>query len=511
MAWSKAYNRIIWQNEPSTDTPLNATNLNKMDAALNEIDNRVLQLENQAYVHIKYSAYPSPTSIQMKDTPDAYMGICVTSESTAPTQASSYTWNRVRGEKIMLRSDSGYMQYKYEDDVSWINLIPLSSLKGADGQDGRGIVSIIRTDGDGSPGTFDTYAITYSDGQFTTFQIYNGADGEKGDKGDVGPGLTILGTFASVEELESSVTLPNIGDIYNIGLAPPYNLYLWDGVSWKDQGQLQGPQGEQGEPGEDGRGISSIARTSGNGAPGTYDTYTITFTDNTTTNFQVYNGTNGIDGQDGAPGRGIVSITRTSGTGDPGTTDTYTITYSDSTTSTFTVYNGADGQGSGDMTKAVYDTDNDGKVDSAEDADKLGGQLPSYYAKASDIPDVSGKADKVTGATNGNFAGLDANGNLIDSGKKADDFATIAVYTATLNTTWTGSAAPYSQTVTVSGVTADDTPIIDIVMSGTYSTDVARQEAWSYVYRAVTDNDSITFYASDIPTVELPIQIKVVR
>lgn len=32
------------------------------------------------------------------------------------------------------------------------------------------------------------------------------------------------------------------------------------------------------------------------------------------------------------------------------------------------------------------------------------------------------KADKVTGATNGNFAGLDTNGNLTDSGKKASDF-----------------------------------------------------------------------------------------
>lgn len=40
------------------------------------------------------------------------------------------------------------------------------------------------------------------------------------------------------------------------------------------------------------------------------------------------------------------------------------------------------------------------------------------------IPDVSGKADKVSGATNGDFAGLDANGNLTDSGKKASDFAT---------------------------------------------------------------------------------------
>ena len=38
------------------------------------------------------------------------------------------------------------------------------------------------------------------------------------------------------------------------------------------------------------------------------------------------------------------------------------------------------------------------------------------------IPDPTGKADKVSGATNGNFAGLDANGNLMDSGKSTDDF-----------------------------------------------------------------------------------------
>jgi len=37
---------------------------------------------------------------------------------------------------------------------------------------------------------------------------------------------------------------------------------------------------------------------------------------------------------------------------------------------------------------------------------------------------LSNKADKVSNATNGNFAGLDANGNLMDSGKKASDFAT---------------------------------------------------------------------------------------
>ena len=37
---------------------------------------------------------------------------------------------------------------------------------------------------------------------------------------------------------------------------------------------------------------------------------------------------------------------------------------------------------------------------------------------------LNNKADKVANATSGNFAGLDANGNLTDSGKKASDFAT---------------------------------------------------------------------------------------
>jgi len=58
----------------------------------------------------------------------------------------------------------------------------------------------------------------------------------------------------------------------------------------------QGPQGEKGEKGDkgdDGRGIVSIVRTSGTGAAGTYDTYTISFTDGSTTTYQVYNGKDG--------------------------------------------------------------------------------------------------------------------------------------------------------------------------------------------------------------------------
>lgn len=52
-----------------------------------------------------------------------------------------------------------------------------------------------------------------------------------------------------------------------------------------------------GAKGDPGRGIKSIARTSGNGAAGTTDTYTITYTDNTTDTFTVRNGSNGAPGQ----------------------------------------------------------------------------------------------------------------------------------------------------------------------------------------------------------------------
>lgn len=51
-----------------------------------------------------------------------------------------------------------------------------------------------------------------------------------------------------------------------------------------------------GAKGDPGRGIKSITRTSGNGAAGTTDTYTITYTDNTTSTFQVSNGSNGAPG-----------------------------------------------------------------------------------------------------------------------------------------------------------------------------------------------------------------------
>ena len=82
-------------------------------------------------------------------------------------------------------------------------------------------------------------------------------------------------------------------------------------------------------------------------------------------------GDKGDQGDPGVDGRGIDSITRTSGTGAPGTNDTYTILFTDTTSTTFVVHNGTDGVGSGDMSKSTYDTDGDGKVNAADTADSV--------------------------------------------------------------------------------------------------------------------------------------------
>lgn len=62
----------------------------------------------------------------------------------------------------------------------------------------------------------------------------------------------------------------------------------------------------------------------------------------------------GSQGDTGPTGNGIASIAKT---GTSGLVDTYTITFTNGTTTTFTVTNGQDGQGAGDMTAAVYDSD----------------------------------------------------------------------------------------------------------------------------------------------------------
>ena len=71
-------------------------------------------------------------------------------------------------------------------DVNQINVtynsIPIGNFDVQEGIDGRSIVGIVRTTGDGSPGTTDTYTITYDKGTplTQTFDVYNGTNGNDG-------------------------------------------------------------------------------------------------------------------------------------------------------------------------------------------------------------------------------------------------------------------------------------------------------------------------------------------
>lgn len=88
-----------------------------------------------------------------------------------------------------------------------------------------------------------------------TFGIPMGAKGDKGDKGDTGArgaqgspgtGLTILGYYDTIEDLQASEKNPKAGDTYAVGEESPYDIYTWDANSgtWKNNGEVTGIAGE---------------------------------------------------------------------------------------------------------------------------------------------------------------------------------------------------------------------------------------------------------------------------
>ena len=91
--------------------------------------------------------------------------------------------------------------------------------------------------------------------------------------------------------------------------------------------------------------------------------------------------------------------------------------------------------GAGDMVKKIYDTDGDGIVDNAE---KLGGQLPSYYAKKTEVQTAQTAANNAQTAANS--AQTTANNAMpkptaITAGLDMDKLTETAAYVCTGSTT----------------------------------------------------------------------------
>ena len=217
------------------------------------------------------------------------------------------------------------------------------SAEGVAGEAGNGISSIRKTN---TEGFVDTYTITFTNGETSTFTVTNGEKGEQGIQGIQGE---------KGEDGHSPIITIQNGNWYIDGL----DTY----------------QKAIGVDGETGNGISSIDKTH---TDGLVDIYTITYTNGTISSFTVTNGEKGeqgiqgiqgekgedghspiitiqngnwyIDGVDtgksaegvaGEAGNGISSIRKTN---TEGFVDTYTITFTNGETSTFTVTNGEKGE-----------------------------------------------------------------------------------------------------------------------------------------------------------------------
>jgi len=96
------------------------------------------------FVYIKWASAQPTADSDMGDIPDAWMGVYGGASATAPTHYTDYAWYEVKGEK---------------------------------GDDGDPITAVVRTGGDGSPGTDDTYTVYVNSTVVGTFIIHNGVDG----------------------------------------------------------------------------------------------------------------------------------------------------------------------------------------------------------------------------------------------------------------------------------------------------------------------------------------------
>ena len=269
-----------------------------------------------------------------------------------------------------------------------------------------------------------------------------------------GKSFEIKGYYASTAALEEGVPAPAPGDAYCVGSAAPYDVYIYDGVSgeWINNGTIQGAKGDTGAAG-----TTFTPHLDGNG--------NLSWTndgglDNPET--QNIRGAKGDKGETGAAGKSAYAAAVEAG------------------------YTGTEATFYAALTAMPYHN----ARHLPDGADPITVKAGNIEASAVETAKIKDKA--VTMA-------------------KLADHAVSVDYTATLNTTWSGSAAPYTKEQTINGILATDKPLIDIVPSATFADAEKQADAWALIYRAVTAANKITFYAKAKPTVSIPLQIRCIR
>lgn len=272
--------------------------------------------------------------------------------------------------------------------------------------------------------------------------------------GKDGKSFEIKGYYASVTALEEGVPAPAPGDAYCVGSAAPYDVYIYDGVSgeWINNGTIQGAKGDTGAAG-----TTFTPHLDGNG--------NLSWTndgglDNPET--QNIRGAKGDKGETGAAGKSAYAAAVEAG------------------------YTGTEATFYAALTAMPYHN----ARHLPDGADPITVKAGNIEASAVETAKIKDKA--VTMA-------------------KLADHAVSVDYTVTLDTTWSGDAAPYTKEQTINGILAADAPLIDLAPSATFADAEKQADAWALIYRAVTAANKITFYAKAKPTVSIPLQIRCIR
>lgn len=138
------------------------------------------------------------------------------------------------------------------------------------------------------------------------------------------------------------------------------------------------------------------------------------------------------------------------------------------------------------------------------------GRVTAITARTLTMPAKPTPSLTVTSSGSGDFVkSISASGSTISYVKGSA--ASTVTYKVNIGTTWSGSAAPYKQTISVSGMLASDNPIVDVTPDSAYDTAVSQVEAWGNIHRITTAANSITVYANDKTEVAIPIQLKCIR
>ena len=130
------------------------------------------------------------------------------------------------------------------------------------------------------------------------------------------------------------------------------------------------------------------------------------------------------------------------------------------------------------------------------------------------IQGILGKdeAAKLLAMINANTSSIETNTTNISTNTKniASIQGKMTILTITLGTSWTQDSTNgyYYQSVSNSNITSSDSPVLDVVLSGTSTNMQTLQKEWAKILKAETYNNGIKFYAKEATTTSLTVLVK---